>query len=133
MKKQIQTGPQSLSHFQVTYIQLRSFVIQTSSAIYIDLAESCPFFFGDLHQFMESCHSGFISDLHLSWQNLITQLFFGDLYPFKESCHLGFVSDLHPSWRNLITQPFLVTYIHLRNLVTCCWKDSLTLCRFGPF
>ena len=100
-------GIQSLSHFQVTYIQLRSFVIQTLSAIYIGLAESCPFFFfGDLHPFKESCHLGFVSDLHPSWQNLITQPFFGDLHPFKESCHLCFVSDLHPSWRTLITQPF---------------------------
>ena len=96
-------GIQSLSHFQVTYNQLQSFVIQTSSTIYISLAESCLFFFffGDLHPFKESCHLGFVGDLHLSW-NLIAQPFFGDLHPFKESCHLGFVSDLHPSWQNLI-------------------------------
>ena len=44
-----------------------------SSAIYIGLAESCPFFFfGDLHPFKESCHLGFVSDLHSSWQTLIT-------------------------------------------------------------
>ena len=100
-------GIQSLNHFQVTYIQLRSFVIQTSLVIYIDLAKSCPLFFlGDLHPFKESFHLGFVSNLHPSWWNLITQPFFGDLHPFKELCHLGFVSDLNLSWRNLITQPF---------------------------
>ena len=68
--------------------------------IYICLARilSLSHFFGDLHQFKESCHSGFVSDLHPSWRNLITWLFFGDLHPFKESCHLDFVSDLHLSY-----------------------------------
>ena len=97
-------GIQSLSHFQVTYIQLRSFVIQTSSVIYINLAESCPLFFqGDLHPFKESCHLSFVSNLHPSWRNLITQPFFDNLHPFKELCHLGFVNDLNLSWQNLIT------------------------------
>ena len=81
---------QSLSHFQVTYIQLRSFIIQTSSVIYIGLAESCHFFFFfcDLHPFKKSCHLGFVNNLHPSWQNHITQPFFSDLHPCNESCHL---------------------------------------------
>ena len=81
-------GIQSLSHFQVTYNQLQSFVIQTSSTIYISLAESCLFFF-----FLVT---------YIRLRNLVTQAL-SVIY----IC-LGILSLSH----------FLVTYIHLRNLVT---------------
>ena len=54
-------------------------------------------FLGDLHPFKESCHLGFVSDLHPSWQNFIT-LTFICLIPVG-----GIISNLHPSRRNLVT------------------------------
>ena len=74
-----------------TSIRLRNLVTQALSVIYIRFGRILSlshFFFSDLHLFNESCHLGFVSNLHPSWWNLITWPFFGDLHPFKESCHL---------------------------------------------
>ena len=125
-------GPRQLCTFVsaefsfVIYPYLRSFAKNTIPSItYIRLSGVLIlnyFWFSDLHPFKGFCQVyGFISNVHLSRRNLVTQpFFFPDLHPFKGFCQVyGFVSNVHPSRQNLVTQLFFMFFAQKLVRSTC--------------